>query len=339
MTPLKFETGHAPMWIELEALLALAESKKAAACDAARLAALYRRVCEHLALAQARAYPIHLTQRLEALTQRAHRLIYRRNDYGLARFARLALVDFPEAVRAHRRYIWLAMALWLVPMALVGWAAWRDPEFVLHLLDVAQVREYESMYSDADKLGSTGARDADTDWQMFGTYIMRNTGLGFQCFAGGFFGGLGSAIFLVFNGLHMGAVGGYLIGAGHALNFTSFVVTHSAFELTAAVLSGAAGLRLGFSWLAPGRLTRLEALKLAAREAVVVLYGAVGLFFAAAAIEAFWSSAPWLRPGIKYGVGALCWTVMISYLVAQGRPRKTTALALTASQRGTDARR
>jgi len=128
----------------------------------------------------------------------------------------------------------------------------------------------------------------------------------------------------------MGAVSGYLIGAGHALNFTSFVVTHSAFELTAAVLSGAAGLRLGFSWLAPGRLTRLEALKSAARHAVVVLYGAVGMFFAAAAIEAFWSSAPWLPPGIKYGVGALCWTLVIAYLVAQGRPRKP---------RGTDARR
>jgi len=330
MTPLKFETGHAPMWLELDALLTAAERKSRAACDGARLAALYRRVCEHLALAQARAYPIHLTQRLEALTQRAHRLIYRRNDYGLTRFAQLALVDFPEAVRAHRRYIWLAMVLWLVPMALVGWATWRDPDFIVHLIDTSQVREFESMYSDAGKLGLGDARASDTDWRMFGFYIMHNTGLGFQCFAGGLFGGLGSAVFLVFNGLQMGAVSGYLIGAGHALNFTSFVVTHSAFELTASVLSGAAGLRLGFSWLAPGRLTRLEALKSAAQDAVVVLYGAVGMFFAAAAIEAFWSSAPWLPPGVKYGVGALCWTLVIAYLVAQGRSRKP---------RSTDARR
>jgi len=324
MTPLSFETGHAPMWDELETLLDVANGRKA--YDGARLAGLYRRVCEHLALAQARAYPVHLTQRLEVLMQRAHRLIYRRNDYGLERFAQLALVDFPEAVRAHRRYIWLAMGLWLVPMALVGWATWRDPGFILHLVDPKQLREFESMYTDADKLGRTGARVADTDWTMFGFYIMHNTGLGFQCFAGGLFGGLGSAVFLVFNGLQMGAISGYLIGAGHALNFTSFVVTHSAFELTAAVLSGAAGLRLGFSWLVPGRLTRLEALKLAARHAAVVLYGAVGLFFVAAAIEAFWSSAPWLPPGVKYGVGALCWTLVIAYLVAQGRPRTTPSL-------------
>lgn len=339
MTPLKFETAHAPMWLELEALLAVAERNSRVACDGARLAALYRRVCEHLALAQARAYPIHLTQRLEALTQRAHRLIYRRNDYGLARFAQLALVDFPEAVRAHRRYVWLVMVLWLVPMVLVGWAAWRDPGFILHLVDASQVREYDSMYSDAGRPGRTSARDANTDWQMFGVYIMHNTGLGFQCFAGGLFGGLGSAVFLVFNGLQMGAISGYLIGAGHALNFTSFVVTHSAFELTAAVLSGAVGLRLGFSWLAPGRLSRLDALKLAARQAVVVLYGVVGLFFAAAAIEAFWSSAPWLSPAIKYGVGALCWTLVVAYLMAQGRPRKKTASVQPASQGSIDARR
>ncbi len=317
MTPLDFEAAYAPLWAELEAVIRTAETKRK--FDGARLATLYRRVCEHLALAQARAYPIHLTQRLEGLTQSAHRLIYRRHDYGLARFGRLALVDFPEAVRAHRIYLLVSALMFMLPLLMAGWAAWRDPGFILHLLDASSVQEFDSMYGDsAESLGRT--RSADDDWQMFGYYIMNNIGIGFRCFAAGIFAGVGSAAVVVFNGVQIGAVGGYLIAAGHAQNFLSFVVTHSAFELTAIVLAGAAGLRLGYSWVAPGRHTRLEALRLAARHAVVIVYGVTGLLLIAAAVEAFWSSARWIAPAVKYGVGGACWVLVLAYLGWQGRP-------------------
>ncbi|OAK66591.1 hypothetical protein A3K87_06345 [Variovorax paradoxus] len=324
MTPLDFEAAYAPLWAELEAVIGVAETKRK--FDGARLATLYRRVCEHLALAQARAYPIHLTQRLESLTQSAHRLIYRQHDYGLARFARLALVDFPEAVRAHRVYLWVSALMFVLPLLVAGWAAWRDPGFILHLLDADNVQQFDAMYSDdADAFGRT--RSAGDDWQMFGFYVMHNIGIGFRCFAAGIFAGVGSAALVVFNGIQIGAVGGYLIGAGHAQNFLSFVVTHSAFELTAIVLAGAAGLRLGYAWIAPGRHTRLEALRLAARHAVVIVYGVIGLLLIAAAVEAFWSSARWIAPAVKYGVGGACWVLVLAYLGWQGRPRGAAGTA------------
>ncbi|ROZ78726.1 stage II sporulation protein M [Ramlibacter sp. WS9] len=324
MSPLKFEADHATAWAELEALLDHAEgqTKKRAktALDGARLAALYRAVCEQLALAQARAYPVHLTQRLESLTHRAHQLIYRRRAWGMERLRSLALVDFPEAVRAHRHYLWAAALLFIVPALVTGWAIWRDPGFILHLVSADDVQQFDSMYGDNDRaLGRE--RGADTDWEMFGFYIMHNIGLGFQCFAAGVFAGIGSAFFLVFNGLFLGAMTGYMIAGGYSENFLSFVVTHGAFELTAIVLAGAGGLRLGHSWLSPGRLTRTESIKLAAREAVVVIYGVIGLLLIAAAVEAFWSSARWIAPQVKYGVGAVCWTFVLSYLAWQGRPR------------------
>lgn len=331
MTPLDFEAAYAPLWTELEAVIRVAETKRK--FDGARLATLYRRVCEHLALAQARAYPIHLTQRLESLTQSAHRLIYRQHDYGLARFARLALVDFPEAVRAHRVYLLVSALMFVLPLLAAGWAAYRDPGFILHLLDASAVQQFDSMYSDsAESLGRT--RSAGDDWQMFGFYIMHNIGIGFRCFAAGIFAGVGSAAVVVFNGVQIGAVGGYLIAAGHAENFCSFVITHSAFELTAIVLAGAAGLRLGYAWVAPGRYTRLESLRLAARHAVVIVYGVIGLLLVAAAIEAFWSSARWIAPAVKYGVGGACWVLVLAYLGWQGRPRAAAAAAKAEDRAG-----
>jgi len=324
MTPAQFEAAHAAAWDELEDLLARAEAKdsrKGRKWDGARLAQLYRSACEQLALAQSRAYPVHLVERLESLTQGAHRLIYRTQGMQLAKLRDLALVGFPQAVRAHRGYLLAAVLLFVLPLLAAGWAAWRDPGFILHLVDAAKVQEFDAMYGPGDTaIGRE--RGSQTDWQMFGFYVMHNIGVGFQTFAGGIFAGLGSIFFLVFNGLFAGVVGGYLIARGYSENFLSFVVTHTAFEVTAIVLAGAAGLRLGHAWIAPGRLTRLQALRVAAREAVVIVYGVVGLLLVAAAVEAFWSSARWVAPEVKYGVGTACWALVVAYLSWQGRPAK-----------------
>ncbi|MDI1258894.1 stage II sporulation protein M [Aquabacterium sp.] len=333
MTPLQFEKNHSATWAELETMLdrldGLQKVKKPKRgepplppVDGARMTALYRRSCEHLALAQARAYPIHLTHRLETLTQRGHRLVYRQHDYGVARLKQLVLIDFPQSVRGHRWYLLAATLLFVVPMLAIGWATYRDPGFVLHLMNADEVQNFDSMYGDSSR--SIGhQRHASTDWQMFGYYIQHNIGIGFQCFASGLFWGLGSVFYLVFNGQSIGAVAGYLTARGYTETFYSFVVTHSAFELTAIVLSGAAGLRLGHALLSPGRRTRLESLKHAANDAITVVYGVMGMLLIAAAVEAFWSSARWVAPSVKYGVGAACWAVVIAYLGWQGRPARS----------------
>lgn len=316
----QFEAAHAASWDRLEEVLLQAESG-AGSYDGAALAALYRRCCEHLALAQARAYPIHLTQRLETLTARAHRQVYRGQGLQRAQLARFALVDFPAAVRRHAPYVLAAALLFLLPMAVLAWASWRDPGFILHLLDAREVARFDAMYGPGE--GALGReRSADTDWQMFGFYIMNNIGIAFQCFAAGIFAGVGSAFYLVFNGAFIGGVGGYLVARGYGENFLSFVATHGAFELTAVVLAGAAGLRLGHALLAPGRHSRLEALRLAAREAVVVVHGVVALLVIAAGVEAFWSSARWVAPPVKYAVAAACWVLVLGYLGWQGRPAR-----------------
>jgi uncharacterized membrane protein SpoIIM required for sporulation len=324
MTPLQFEEQHRAEWKELEAALDQAHGKQASQVDGDRLAALYRRCCEHLALAQARAYPIHLTERLEQLTHRAHRLIYRRQDLGGQGLRHMVLVGFPQSVRAHAGYVAVAALLFVLPLLVVGWLTWQDPGFILHLMDANSVRQFDGMYGDGSHALGT-SREADTDWLMFGHYIRNNIGIGFQCFAGGLFAGVVSVFCLVFNGLHIGAVAGYLTQRGHAENFYSFVITHGAFELTAIVLSGAAGLALGHALLVPGRRTRISSLREAARKAIVLVYGVFGMLLIAAGIEAFWSSARWVSPQIKYLVGTLCWVLVMAYLLWQGRPASAPA--------------
>jgi uncharacterized membrane protein SpoIIM required for sporulation len=335
MTPLQFEQRWSAEWDELAALLDAVEGaarrikpeggfaepkKEKPQIEVERLAALYRRACEHLALARARAYPLPMVTRLDTLAHRAHQAIYRRRDYGWARLARLFQLDFPQAVRANAAYVWVATALFVLPMLVLGGLTYVRPTFALTVMDAPQLAEFEAMYGTArDAIGRH--READSDWAMFGFYIRNNIGVGFQCFAGGLVAGIGAVFALVFNGLFAGVVGGYLTARELGAPFWSFVVTHAAFELTAIVLAGAAGLRIGHAWLAPGRRTRLQSLLAAARESVVIMYGVIAMLLIAAAVEAFWSSARWLPDEVKYGAAAVCWVLVMTYLVRQGRAR------------------
>jgi uncharacterized membrane protein SpoIIM required for sporulation len=284
----------------------------------ARLATLYRRACEQLALARARAYPVYLTDRLERMTADAHQLVYQQRELGFARVRDLVTTAFPRSVRDHRLYVAAACAAFLLPTVVVGLLVHHRPELILSVVRPETVASFEQMYSPA--AGSIGrARDASTDWVMFGYYIRNNVGVAFQCFAAGLFAGLGSLFFLAYNGVFSGALAGYLASRGLSPTFFSFIVTHSAFELTAIVLSGAAGLRIGHALLAPGRYSRLHALVQASRQSVILLYGATGLLLIAAGIEAFWSSAIWISHSTKYAVAAVCWLTVFAYFIGQGR--------------------
>jgi uncharacterized membrane protein SpoIIM required for sporulation len=324
MTPLHFEELYQPEWQKLEAALqillgdrsATREQKKALRGE--EIAALYRRACEHLALARARSYPAYLLDRLERLTSDAHQVIYQRRELGISHLLRLAARDFPRAVRAHAAYVWISAAVFYVPGIVIGLLVYFNPEFILSMVDAPTAASFEEMYStSAESLGRQ--RDANTDWMMFGFYISHNIGISFQCFASGLFAGVGSLFFLAYNGAFIGAVAGYLTERGLSATFWSFVATHSSFELTAIVLSGAAGLRLGHALLAPGARSRSQSLVLAAREVSVIVYGVIAMLVIAAAIEAFWSSATWLPPALKYSVAGACWVAVLAYLMLQGR--------------------
>ena len=112
---------------------------------------------------------------------------------------------------------------------------------------------------------------------------------------------------------------------GYIPTFWGFVAGHSSWELLGAALSGAAGLKLGWALIRPGRLTRLAALKEAAIPAVGLLYGAAGMTTFAAVIEAFWSSSGLISPGVKYIVGITFWILFALYFVFAGRGRQTDA--------------
>jgi uncharacterized membrane protein SpoIIM required for sporulation len=206
------------------------------------------------------------------------------------------------------------------------------PDFVYVLLSPEQLASVQQMYDPANrKLGA--GRDAGSDVQMWGMYVWNNVRIGFQCFAGGLFFGVGALFFMIFNGVNIGAISGHLTHLGYIETFWGFVAGHSALELGGIMLCGAAGLQLGYALIAPGRLTRLEALKASTADAVGILYGAATMIFIAAFIEGFWSASRVPPVEVKYAFGILCWVLMLIYFGFVGRVRSPQAFP-TNSQPG-----
>jgi uncharacterized membrane protein SpoIIM required for sporulation len=310
VTPFDFQTANQASWSELESELGRNQRR----LDPDRFLALYRLCCEHLALARSRSFPLHVIERLSSITSRAHQIIYRQSDAGLARAARALLEDFPTTVRRLWAYIAIAAALLIIPTIAIAIATYLNPDLILSIVDRRTAAQFEQMYSPvAQAIGRP--RDVASDWLMFGFYIKNNIGVAFQCYATGVAFGLGSLYFLLSNGTFGGGIAGYVASLGYGSTFFPFVATHSAFELTAIVLCGAGGLRIGQSVLLPGRLTRVASLELAARETSLIVFGAAVMLVIAAAIEAFWSSAPWVTPAAKYVCAGFCWALVLCFFL------------------------
>ncbi|OLF52845.1 stage II sporulation protein M [Pseudomonas chlororaphis] len=315
-----FESRHQALWQRLREQLDRLERGQATPDSCARFPEDYRRLCQHLALARERGYSSFLIDPLQQLALRGHQQLYRQRSPLGARVLGFVLAGFPRLVREQWRFVLAAGLVFFASLLGIGLLVYLVPELIYSVLRPQQVAEMQGLYDPhASRLGRLADRAAGEDWMMFGYYIMNNIGIAFQTFASGLLFGLGSLFFLFFNGLTIGAVAGHLTQIGYGATFWSFVVGHSAFELSAIALAGAAGLKLGWALIAPGRLPRAEALLLAARTSVQLIFGVVLMLLIAAFIEAYWSSLTWPAAWIKYLVGGICWLLLLAYLTCAGR--------------------
>ncbi|WP_018417280.1 stage II sporulation protein M [Teredinibacter turnerae] len=309
-----FEVQHAPLWEKLESELAEKKPRDT------QFPQNFRTVCHHLALVKHRRYSPQLVDRLNALVIDAHHRFYQKNRRFRYQWLDFIVFEFPLAIRRNARFVLLALALFTLPLLVMGVGCYSNNELIYSVAPAEQVQSFESMYDpDAEKIGRE--RDSETDLAMFGFYIKNNIGVSFRTFAGGILFGVGSIFFLVFNGLSIGSVAGHLTQMGYTSTFYPFVVGHGAFELTAIVFSGAAGMKLGYALIAPGTLSRLDALRVAGREAVIIVYGSTLMLIIAAFLEAFWSSSVALPVAVKYSVGGCLWALVAIYFLFAGRAR------------------
>jgi uncharacterized membrane protein SpoIIM required for sporulation len=328
-------------WDRLDAIVRAVQSRglrRLASPQVAEIPPLYRDVCGDLSRAEAARYSAPLVDYLQGLTAAAHAVLYgRRSSRGSivdgagAKRGRpwaVALELFPRALRRHKVALLVALLLFFVPFFGGLFATLNDPSFAVRIVPESELRPLAEAY----RQGFASGRGAGLDTAMAGFYVNNNVGIALRCFATGLFFGVGSALYLVENGLATGALMGYVAAHGAGDNILTFVVGHGSLELGAIVLAGGAGLALGWSIVAPGDMTRIASLQAAAKSVVVVVFGAAVMLFMAAAIEGFWSASS-VPAGVKRAVGAAILTLVLAYMLLAGRGSKE-AEALERMQEG-----
>ena len=314
----RFVDQREPEWRRLEELIGRAGNRPERLGGEAllELGTRYRGVVADLSLARQHFPGDPVTARLESLAVSARRLVYdseRRTRSVRTFFA----TRYWQLIASRPAPLFTAVGLLLVPALLALWWSYLDPASALGLVP-AEFRDVLRPGPEGTDQGMSVAEQA----AFSGFLISHNTQVAILAFAAGIFFGIGTAYILITNGVLLGAIAGLLFQTGNTEFFFALVAGHGVIELSAIIVAGAAGLRMGWALVDPGLDRRTEAFTREARAGVLIVLGTIPWFVVAGIIEAFASrrgigAAPLIVLGLA--VGALYWGLV----VVRGRSRDT----------------
>ncbi len=301
---------HGGEWRRLEALVS---RRRLTADEADELVLLYQRAATHLSIVRSRTPDAVVLADLSRLVLAGRAAITRGNRMSWRPVADFFVTRLPAALYA-TRWWWLTVSVVMVA------AAWGLIAYVLEnprvLMDYYGARPDEASLID-DFVNYYSEYRAGT---FFSRVWVNNAMIAAQCLAAGV---LIVPVFYLLgqNLIAIGMMGAAMYEAGAGDIYLTYIAPHGFLELTAIFIGGGVGLRIGWSWIAPGPLmTRRESLVHWAREGMVVAVGLVFVLLVAGVLEA-WVTPSALPPAVRIGIGGGLWAAFLAYALIWGRVR------------------
>lgn len=311
-------------WDRLTALLDKCEAqglKSLEPQELRELARLYRSTSSDLSLARARQRP-DLAAYLNQLVGRAHAQVYSRPPRRKVRLGEFFGVTVPRTFK-HCLPYWLFSVAILVIGSVIGYAATAsNPAWAEILVGRGMRAAMESFLSGQTPAGEYFQGTAGTlgaGGGLSGFLMTNNIQVALMCFAFGISAGVGTFYVLARNALMLGSALGLGAFHGKLLLMAAVVAPHGVVEISAVVIAGAAGLRLGYALINPGDMLRQDALKIAAREAVQLALGTVPMFIFAGLVEGLISPltvGPFRNEWARVAFGVLSGMALYTWLFA-----------------------
>ncbi len=300
-------------WLRLETLTSAAGGRRPALGPAEldEFVRLYQQTSSHLSHVRTNLRDPALTTRLTRLVADANGALYGRSGNARKAIADFFRLSFPAAVWSARWFVAIAFLLTFVPAIVFGAWLGASDRAVNSVGDAAAREAYISEDFEAYYSSSPAA-------QFSTEVLVNNIQVSFLAFAFGIAFCLGTAYVLVYNGINVGIAAGLFYNVGEPGKFWGLILPHGLLELTAVLVAGAAGLRLGWALIAPGDRPRSVALADEGRRSVVIIIGLMLAFIVAGLIEGFVTPSP-LSTVARIAIGAVAEAAFLIYVVAMGR--------------------
>lgn len=270
----------------------------------------YQQVATHLSVVRTSAPDAALVAYLSALLSRARNRSAGTRSTTWRGVARFFTERFPAALY-RLRWWWLGtFAANVLVVAVMMWWLLGNPDVEQGLLTPDEVdqlvnEDFEGYYSEY-----AASHFAAQVW-------VNNAWVTALCLALGVLGA--PVVYLLFqNVANLAIIGSIMTRHGHAGHFWGLILPHGLLELTAVFVAGGVGLRLFWSWIEPGSLTRAQSLAREGRTAGTVALGLVAVLFVSGVIEAFVTPSG-LPTWARVGIGVLAEVVFLAYVFGPGR--------------------
>lgn len=279
----------------------------------AEFSRLYRSVSNDLAVARLRFPRSPVVTDLNRLVWHAHSVLYAEPRRLWARLGAYIAGGFPRAVRRNKWFVFVTAAVFLASVA--GGVVWfvLAPESVVSAFELPPPAD---MNESGVPLVTPG-----TGVYFWAAVAVNNVIVSMLAFSAGMVFCVGTVFYMTYNGLMVGAFGAYAADSDRMTDFLALVTPHGVLELTLIVLAGAAGMRIGWALIAPGRRRRSKALVDAGREGLRVLVGSLIFLIVAGAIEGLVTPAG-LPANVNIVIGWLVGVGFWVYLAGAGRTAK-----------------
>lgn len=302
-----FVAANRPHWDRLDALL---RRRRLTAAEADEVLDLYQRTSTHLSVVRTESPDPALVQSLSGLITRARVVTGSTRTSSTAEVARFFLETFPALLYRTRRW-WLATLVVNVLVAFaVGAYVAGHPETYAQVLTKDQIDQL--VYSDFEGYYSEYAHH-----EFAASVWINNAWVSAQCIV---FGVLGfPVVSLLWNNiLNVGVIGALMAENDRLPLFFGLILPHGLLELTCVFVAGGTGLRLFWSWIVPGAMTRMQSFAQAGRQAIAVAIGLAAVLMLCGAIEGFVTPSG-LPPWLKLVIGALAEGGFFAYVFTLGR--------------------
>ena len=251
-----------------------------------------------------------VTQYLNDLASRIYLNIYKNKREETSRIGRFFKTELPLTIRKHHREILYAFLIFIGFALIAAFSAAHDESFVRGVMGDDYVEMTEDNITKGDPFGVYKQGSA---LNMFAYIALNNIFVSFRVFVFGIFIGLGSIKEMFLNGVMVGSFQYYFFAKGLGWQSILVIWTHGTLEISAIILSGAAGLILGNSILFPGSHKRLHSLMQGVKDGLKIMIVLVPILLVAAFLEGFVTRYSY--SAMPYWVSILILAVSLSFII------------------------